>query len=136
MFHILAWHKNINKEYGAHQAFYTLLHSISNEIEKSELKLRQLMSRVRLGRERQKYKELNERLCALYDKYESKKSSMTAVKFLRAASYLAGCQGCIDVCEGKVSLFVGLQFRQAIIVSTWCEVVNCAHLSIQLNFFC
>ena len=111
MLHILAWHKNINSEYGAHQAFYILLHCISNEIEKSEMKLWQLMSRVRLVGERQKYKELNERLhvCALYDKYESKESFMTAVnRFLRAASYLAGCQGCIDVCEGKVSLFVGL----------------------------
>ena len=101
------------------------------------MKLWQLMSRVRLGVERQKYKELNEILhvCALYDKYESKESFMTAVRFLRAASYLAGCQGCIDVCEGKV-LFVGLQIRQAIIVSIWCEVVSCAHVSIRLIFFC
>ena len=68
-------------------------------------------------------------------KYESKESFMTAVRLLRAASYLAGCQGFINVCEGKVSLFVGLQIRQAIIVSIWCEVVSCAHVSIQLIFF-
>ena len=55
----------------------------------------------------------------LYEQYERKESSRMAVGFLRAASYLAGCQGCIDVPEGKMSLSVSLQISQVSNENFW-----------------